>query len=101
MGGCVLQRKTRLSSPFVHLNSSLAISKFQPYDDKTMDRASSILPNPPQPGILKQCPHCRRLFALREVRLESDSRFGEVRVYLCTACGRELKFVKSLPPHVV
>jgi len=66
-----------------------------------MDRASSILPKPPQPGILKQCPHCRRLFALREVRVESDTRVGEVRVYSCTACGREQKYVKSLPPHVV
>jgi hypothetical protein len=79
----------------------LAIAIFHPYDGEAMDRTSSILPNPPQPGILKQCPHCRRLFALREVRLESDSRVGEVRVYSCTACGREHKFVTRLPAHVI
>src|SRR5262249_30228518 len=80
---------------------SLSITSFRPYDDVSMDRKPSIMAIPPQPGLFKQCLHCCRLFALREARVETDSRVGEVRVSTCTACGREQKFVKSLPPHVV
>ena len=67
----------------------------------TMTSELSILAKPMQPGVLRQCPECRRMFALSEVRVETDGRVGEVRVYCCRWCGCEKKFVGSLPPHVV
>jgi hypothetical protein len=44
---------------------------------------TSLLPSPLQPSLLRQCPVCRKLFALRSLRIETDDRVGEVSVYRC------------------
>jgi hypothetical protein len=62
---------------------------------------TSLLPSPLQPSLLRRCPLCRKLFALRRLRVETDDKVGEVSVYRCQKCGQESKFVTCLPPHTL
>jgi hypothetical protein len=62
---------------------------------------STILDQPLQPSLLRQCPYCQKLWTLRKTRTEQHAVVGEVRVYHCKACGKESQYVASHPPNVL
>ena len=65
-----------------------------------MNRESSgFLPTPPGPNIVDRCPRCARPEPLEFVRTAPDDLVGELRYYVCTACGHEVAFARALPGH--
>jgi hypothetical protein len=60
-----------------------------------------ILTSPMQPSLLRQCPKCGRLFALRHLRTEQHEKMDEVKVYGCKSCGHETKYAAKLPRNTM
>ena len=56
-----------------------------------------ILPRPARPGWLRICPACRRWFALWFRAERKDHLCGRIRVYCCSACGKETAFAARHP----
>lgn len=52
---------------------------------------------PVDPGLLKQCPHCSRIFGLKFVREENDEKVGRVYIYKCRGCGEESEYLRWFP----
>lgn len=66
-----------------------------------MFRATSIVATPLQSGQFKTCPHCSESLAQTYVRTDKHEKFGELRIYRCCKCGKEVEYLVSLPRHVV
>ena len=66
-----------------------------------MFRASSIIATPLQPGQLEKCPHCSESLSQEYVRSDKHEKLGELRVYRCCKCGKEVEYLVSLPRHVI
>lgn len=62
--------------------------------------AHPIIAEPLAPGR-QSCPHCTAPAPQRFVRDYQHAKWGEVRVYLCAKCSREVEYLVRLPPHVV
>jgi hypothetical protein len=56
-----------------------------------------ILPRPARPGWLRICPACRRWLALRFRAERTDPLCDRIRVYRCSACGKETAFAARHP----
>lgn len=67
----------------------------------SMFHASSIIATPLQAGQLIKCPHCSESLSQEYVRTDKHESFGELRVYRCRKCGKEVEYLVSLPRHVV
>ena len=63
--------------------------------------ALSILAAPIEPGQLRECPQCAALRSQRFARTDKHEKLGEVRVYVCGNCGKEIEYLVSLPDHVI
>ena len=48
---------------------------------------NGILEEPLQPGVLRDCLDCRKLFALQFVSKRNTDEQGEIRKYRCKKCG--------------
>ena len=66
-----------------------------------MNYATSIIATPLQPGQLRACPHCGDELSQTFVRTERHEKVGEIRVYRCRKCEKEVEYVVRLPLHVV
>lgn len=56
-----------------------------------MFRSTSIIATPLQPGQLKTCPHCLESLSQTFVRTDKHEKLGELRVYRCNKCGKEVE----------
>ena len=65
-----------------------------------MNYATSIVATPLQPGQLRNCPHSAEAISQKYVRTDKNARFGEILVYRCLKCGKEVEYLVKLPPHV-
>ena len=66
-----------------------------------MNYATSIIATPLQPGQLRACPHCSDELSQTFVRTDRHETVGEIWVYRCRKCEKEVEYVVSLPLHVV
>lgn len=63
--------------------------------------SDKLLNEPLQPGILRDCPECRKLFALEFVSKRESDQQGTIRTYRCKKCGSELSFAEHHPPNAI
>lgn len=63
--------------------------------------AISIVVQPHELELLRQCPRCLAVFSLRLVRTEAHPKWGDVRVYHCQKCNAETEYLTYLSPRVV
>ena len=62
-----------------------------------MGEGDPIIDGVLEPGLLRKCPHCLRLFGLRWTRSFPDPIVVKVEVYRCKYCGREVEFAQDPP----
>lgn len=60
-----------------------------------------LLNAPLQPGRLRDCPACRKIFALKFVSKRDSEQQGEISTYRCKKCDQTFDFAACHPPDAV
>ena len=60
-----------------------------------------ILDEPLQPDVLRECPYCRKRFALKPLGKEASEIAGWIRTFRCKYCLRDVQFADRHPPGAI
>ena len=62
---------------------------------------TAIVPQPHGLDLLRRCPHCQALFALRSLGNETCTNQGVIHVYQCVKCQTETRYLTSVPDRTL
>lgn len=68
----------------------MCVKKPQP---GSLENNSPVIPDSDGPGILRQCLHCGKFFALKRAKDVSTCEGSVVRVFTCRKCGQTERYL--------